>query len=75
MEDLMSPLQEQMEEWKRGVNSLDKDHAKGNSNLCNIYVSIIWSIRIVMYGTIFLSQVNRMQSHAEKTWLFVLIRV
>lgn len=28
MEDLMSPLQEQMEEWKRGVNSLDKDHAK-----------------------------------------------
>uniref|UniRef100_A0A673CYG1 Protein MTSS 1-like n=1 Tax=Sphaeramia orbicularis TaxID=375764 RepID=A0A673CYG1_9TELE len=25
---LISPLQEQMEEWKRGVNTLDKDHAK-----------------------------------------------
>ncbi|XP_033836401.1 protein MTSS 1-like isoform X2 [Periophthalmus magnuspinnatus] len=28
MEGLVGPLQEQMEEWKRGVNSLDKDHAK-----------------------------------------------
>ena len=29
MEGLINPLQEQMEEWKRGVNTLDKDHAKG----------------------------------------------
>ncbi|XP_072250729.1 protein MTSS 1-like isoform X2 [Leuresthes tenuis] len=28
LEGLMNPLQEQMEEWKRGVNTLDKDHAK-----------------------------------------------
>ncbi|XP_030013456.1 protein MTSS 1-like isoform X3 [Sphaeramia orbicularis] len=28
LESLISPLQEQMEEWKRGVNTLDKDHAK-----------------------------------------------
>ncbi|XP_028281501.1 metastasis suppressor protein 1-like isoform X2 [Parambassis ranga] len=28
MEGLINPLQEQMEEWKRGVNTLDKDHAK-----------------------------------------------
>ncbi|KAK7887207.1 hypothetical protein WMY93_026828 [Mugilogobius chulae] len=28
MEGLVGPLQEQMEEWKRGVNTLDKDHAK-----------------------------------------------
>ncbi|XP_013882667.1 metastasis suppressor protein 1 [Austrofundulus limnaeus] len=28
LEGLISPLQEQMEEWKRGVNTLDKDHAK-----------------------------------------------
>ncbi|XP_028984211.1 protein MTSS 1-like isoform X11 [Betta splendens] len=28
LEDLINPLQEQMEEWKRGVNALDKDHAK-----------------------------------------------
>ncbi|XP_015239389.1 PREDICTED: metastasis suppressor protein 1-like isoform X2 [Cyprinodon variegatus] len=27
-ENLINPLQEQMEEWKRGVNALDKDHAK-----------------------------------------------
>ncbi|XP_061572414.1 protein MTSS 1-like isoform X3 [Cololabis saira] len=27
-EGLINPLQEQMEEWKRGVNTLDKDHAK-----------------------------------------------
>ncbi|XP_030637827.1 protein MTSS 1 isoform X1 [Chanos chanos] len=25
---LINPLQDQMEEWKRGVNTLDKDHAK-----------------------------------------------
>ncbi|KAM3872829.1 protein MTSS 1-like [Diretmus argenteus] len=25
---LINPLQEQMEEWKKGVNTLDKDHAK-----------------------------------------------
>ncbi|KAM4633133.1 protein MTSS 1-like isoform 2-T2 [Polymixia lowei] len=25
---LINPLQEQIEEWKRGVNTLDKDHAK-----------------------------------------------
>ncbi|CAL8337334.1 unnamed protein product, partial [Gadus morhua 'NCC'] len=25
---LINPLQEQMEEWKRGVATLDKDHAK-----------------------------------------------
>ncbi|XP_050931922.1 protein MTSS 1 isoform X7 [Lates calcarifer] len=28
LEGLINPLQEQMEEWKRGVNTLDKDHAK-----------------------------------------------
>lgn len=27
---LINPLQEQMEEWKKAVNQLDKDHAKGN---------------------------------------------
>uniref|UniRef100_I3JJ60 MTSS I-BAR domain containing 1 n=1 Tax=Oreochromis niloticus TaxID=8128 RepID=I3JJ60_ORENI len=28
LEGLINPVQEQMEEWKRGVNTLDKDHAK-----------------------------------------------
>uniref|UniRef100_A0A674NG53 MTSS I-BAR domain containing 1 n=1 Tax=Takifugu rubripes TaxID=31033 RepID=A0A674NG53_TAKRU len=28
MEGLINPLQEQLEEWKRGVNTLDKDYAK-----------------------------------------------
>ncbi|XP_039661921.1 protein MTSS 1-like isoform X3 [Perca fluviatilis] len=28
LEGLINPLQEQVEEWKRGVNTLDKDHAK-----------------------------------------------
>ncbi|XP_034031131.1 protein MTSS 1-like [Thalassophryne amazonica] len=28
LEDLINPLTEKMEEWKRGVNTLDKDHAK-----------------------------------------------
>ncbi|CAF99992.1 unnamed protein product, partial [Tetraodon nigroviridis] len=28
MEGLINPLQEQIEEWKRGVNTLDKDYAK-----------------------------------------------
>ncbi|XP_047454411.1 protein MTSS 1-like isoform X3 [Mugil cephalus] len=28
LEGLINPLQEQMEDWKRGVNTLDKDHAK-----------------------------------------------
>lgn len=32
LEGLINPLQEQMEEWKRGVNTLDKDHAKGGMN-------------------------------------------
>ncbi|KAI3356662.1 hypothetical protein L3Q82_003303 [Scortum barcoo] len=27
-EGLINPLQEQMKEWKRGINTLDKDHAK-----------------------------------------------
>lgn len=26
---LINPLQDQMEEWKRVANTLDKDHAKG----------------------------------------------
>ncbi|XP_060937567.1 protein MTSS 1-like isoform X3 [Limanda limanda] len=28
LECLINPLQEQVEDWKRGVNTLDKDHAK-----------------------------------------------
>ncbi|XP_034064484.1 protein MTSS 1-like isoform X5 [Gymnodraco acuticeps] len=28
LEGMINPLQEQMEDWKRGVNTLDKDHAK-----------------------------------------------
>ncbi|XP_062848688.1 protein MTSS 1-like isoform X2 [Trichomycterus rosablanca] len=28
MDCLINPLQEQLEEWKRGANTLDKDHAK-----------------------------------------------
>ena len=27
---LINPLQEQMEEWKKVANQLDKDHAKGS---------------------------------------------
>ncbi|XP_051262310.1 protein MTSS 1 isoform X3 [Dicentrarchus labrax] len=34
LEGLINPLQEQMEEWKRGVNTLDKDHAK----VCLLFV-------------------------------------
>uniref|UniRef100_A0A4W6BYX1 MTSS I-BAR domain containing 1 n=1 Tax=Lates calcarifer TaxID=8187 RepID=A0A4W6BYX1_LATCA len=33
LEGLINPLQEQMEEWKRGVNTLDKDHAKGRGDI------------------------------------------
>lgn len=32
MEGLINPLQEQLEEWKRGVNTLDKDYAKGKTH-------------------------------------------
>ncbi|KAM9390563.1 protein MTSS 1-like [Salvelinus alpinus] len=28
MDCMINPLQDQMEEWKRGTNTLDKDHAK-----------------------------------------------
>ncbi|KAM7420426.1 hypothetical protein PAMA_014917 [Pampus argenteus] len=28
LEGMINPLQEQVEDWKRGVNTLDKDHAK-----------------------------------------------
>lgn len=31
LEALINPLQEQMEEWKRGVYTLDKDHARGRN--------------------------------------------
>lgn len=31
LDGLINPLQEQMEEWKKGVNTLDKDHAKGKT--------------------------------------------
>nr|XP_057909464.1 protein MTSS 1-like isoform X4 [Doryrhamphus excisus] len=33
LEALINPLQDQMEEWKRGVNTLDKDHAKGRGDI------------------------------------------
>ncbi|KAM6995388.1 protein MTSS 1-like isoform 2-T2 [Tautogolabrus adspersus] len=33
LEGLINPLQEQMEDWKRGVNTLDKDHAKGRGDI------------------------------------------
>lgn len=32
LEGLINPLQEQIEDWKRGVNTLDKDYAKGKAN-------------------------------------------
>lgn len=48
MEGLINPLQEQIEEWKRGVNTLDKDYAKGKRNnsglycnLCNFLISLL----------------------------------
>ena len=31
MDTLVGPLQEKMEEWKKTVVQLDKDHAKGKS--------------------------------------------
>ncbi|XP_060906955.1 protein MTSS 1-like isoform X2 [Labrus mixtus] len=33
LEGLINPLQEQVEDWKRGVNTLDKDHAKGRGDI------------------------------------------
>lgn len=29
LESLINPLQERIEDWKKSVNQLDKDHAKG----------------------------------------------
>ena len=29
MEKLVSPLQENMDEWKKGVIQMDKEHARG----------------------------------------------
>lgn len=40
MEGLINPLQEQIEEWKRGVNTLDKDYAKGKRNNSGIYCNL-----------------------------------
>lgn len=40
LEGLINPLQEQMEEWKRGVNTLDKDHAKGGMNKKNLPIIV-----------------------------------
>lgn len=34
---LINPLQEQMEEWKRVANTLDKDHAKGTNSETHTY--------------------------------------
>uniref|UniRef100_A0A8C8IZ65 IMD domain-containing protein n=1 Tax=Oncorhynchus tshawytscha TaxID=74940 RepID=A0A8C8IZ65_ONCTS len=31
MDCMINPLQDQMEEWKRGTNTLDKDHAKADA--------------------------------------------
>lgn len=34
MDTLVGPLQEKMEEWKKTVVQLDKDHAKGELIYC-----------------------------------------
>jgi len=31
MEVVVGPLQEKMDDWKKAVTALDKDHAKGDS--------------------------------------------
>lgn len=31
LESLINPLQERIEDWKKSVNQLDKDHAKGEA--------------------------------------------
>lgn len=41
IECLINPLQEQMEEWKRGANTLDKDHAKGNRIIHTNFILLI----------------------------------
>lgn len=41
IECLINPLQEQMEEWKRGANTLDKDHAKGKRIIHTIFILLI----------------------------------
>lgn len=38
---LINPLQEQMEEWKKVANQLDKDHAKGTGLT---HVSLRWQV-------------------------------
>lgn len=38
MENLVTPIQEKSEDWKKSVAQLDKEHAKGiYRNLCDIY--------------------------------------
>ncbi len=38
MELLVNPMQERMEEWKKNVVQLDKDHAKGRNNDAEQYI-------------------------------------
>lgn len=33
LESLINPLQERIEDWKKSVNQLDKDHAKGGAGV------------------------------------------
>lgn len=47
LEGLINPLQEQMEEWKRGVNTLDKDHAKGGMNKKNLPIIVGKAVLVI----------------------------
>ena len=41
MEELVVPLQEKLEDWKRNTVLIDKDHSKGSTKLPTIYLHYI----------------------------------
>lgn len=38
MDCLVAPLQEKLEDWKKNVVNLDKEHAKGNNFNCDVFI-------------------------------------
>lgn len=79
-ENLVAPLQEKMEEWKRNVAQMDKDHAKGIKlffffiNTCYILFSLYSLFKDIPLLLYFIPLGQVVKQYLRKLLLQVLVR-
>lgn len=65
---LINPLQDQIEDWKKGANTLDKDHAKGEVSSVPNASPDLFTLSLFVFPHYLLTTVIKARNNPHFKW-------